>query len=77
MIEMTVTIKDSESTYKQKFLIYEPCLLSEDDVHIKECIDEALEAFGKAAESITLKLTLEVSDSVFFVPTIEELPGAA
>jgi len=46
MIELTVTIKGTTengdgSTYKQKFLLHEPCQLSTDDLAIKQCVQQA------------------------------------
>ncbi len=40
--ELTVTIKGSESTYKQKFLLYDVFEWTEDDPAIKACIEKAI-----------------------------------
>ncbi len=60
MFELTVIVKDSESRYKRDFIIYELCTISEDDPHIKECIDTTLKEFGKEPESIQIKINMEV-----------------
>jgi len=67
MIELSVTVKDSESRYKREFLVYEQCTLSEDDPHIKECIDITLKEFGKMADTIQIRISMEVTDAEFFL----------
>ena len=42
MNEITVTIKGEESTYKQKFLVYEDFCWNENDRVIKDCVEQAL-----------------------------------
>lgn len=41
MTELTVSIKGSEQTYKQKFMIYEPFTWAWDDPIIRQCVGEA------------------------------------
>jgi len=41
MTELTVTIKGSEQTYKQKFMLYEPFTWAFDDPTIRNCVQEA------------------------------------
>ena len=41
MTELTVTIKTSECTYKQKFLLYEQYQMTIMDPIVKQCVDEA------------------------------------
>ena len=41
MTELTVSIKGSEQTYKQKFMIYEPFTWAWDDPTIQNCVNEA------------------------------------
>jgi hypothetical protein len=40
--ELTVTVKGDESSYKQKFLIYDEMRWHEDDPVVKACVKEAL-----------------------------------
>lgn len=40
--EVSVTIKGEESTFKQKFLIYDEFAMNEKDPVIKACVDQAL-----------------------------------
>lgn len=42
MVELNITIKGEESSYKQKFLVYEEIVFKEDDPVIKKCLNEAL-----------------------------------
>jgi len=41
MTELTVSIKGSEQTYKQKFMIYETFKWSFDDPIVLECVETA------------------------------------
>lgn len=58
MSEITVILKDSERSYKQKFLIYETYVVSLDDETIKKCIEEAKQNF-KDPEDIKIKISME------------------
>lgn len=41
MTELTVTIKGSEQTYKQKFMLYDTFTWDYNDPTIKNCVQEA------------------------------------
>ena len=56
--ELTVTVKGEESTYKQKFLVYEEITWSEDDPVIKECVKEALSNAKIEPEDIKVRALL-------------------
>ena len=58
--ELTITIKDEEKTVKNKFLLYDPYILSDDDPIIKECIGKTLQDFNGEPCSIKLKATLSL-----------------
>lgn len=60
MSELTVIFKDSERTYRQKFLIYEPFCVTFDDPIIRKCILEAKENFQSEPEDIKIKIHLEI-----------------
>lgn len=60
MTELTVILKDSSRTYRQKFLIYEDYSASPEDAIIHMCIDEAKKSFGCEPESIEVKIHIEV-----------------
>lgn len=60
MTELTVILKDSDRTYKQKFLIYETYSMSEDDPVIRTCIEEAKKNFEDDPETIQIKVHLEI-----------------
>jgi hypothetical protein len=60
MNELTVILKDSDRTYRQKFLIYEQYTMSEDDPVIRMCIEEAKKNFEGEPESIQIKIHLEI-----------------
>ena len=60
MTELTVILKDSERTYRQKFLIYKNYSVSDDDPVILMCIEEAKKNFQGEAESVQVKIHLEM-----------------
>jgi len=60
MTELTVILKDSDRTYRQKFLIYEDYSPKEDDPVILNCIQEAKKNFDGNPESINIKIHLEI-----------------
>lgn len=56
--ELTITVKGEDSTYKQKFLIYEDIVLSETDDTVKDCIDQALACAKIEPDSISIRCLL-------------------
>jgi hypothetical protein len=60
MNELTVTLKDSDRTYRQKFLIYETYSVSDDDPVIRACIEEAKKNFEGEPENVQIKIHLEI-----------------
>lgn len=61
MTELTVILKDSDRTYRQKFLIYETYSTAHDDPVIHTCIEEAKKNFDGEPENIQIKIYLEIS----------------
>lgn len=53
--ELTVTIKGDESSYKQKFLVYDEMEWHEDDVVIRKCVEESLNNARIEPEKITVR----------------------
>ena len=60
MTELTVILKDSERTYRQKFLCYETYSTSFDDPIIILCIDQARKNFEGEPETIQIKIHMEI-----------------
>lgn len=60
MTELTVILKDSARTYRQKFLIYENYSPCEEDPVIRMCIEEAKKNFEGEPENIQIKIHLEI-----------------
>jgi len=60
MSELTVILKDSDRTYRQKFLIYEEYSVLETDSIIQRCIQEAKKSFEGEPEEITIKISIEI-----------------
>jgi hypothetical protein len=60
MTEITVILKDSDRTYRQKFLMYEDYYPKESDPQIQSCIRSSLKNFQGEPESIQIKIHLEI-----------------
>ena len=60
MNELTVVLKDSERTYRQKFLVYEAYSVSDSDPLIQKCIREAMENFQGEPENVQVKIHMEI-----------------
>jgi len=60
MAELTVILKDSERTYRHKFLVYETITASIHDPLIWKYIDEAKKNFEGEPEDIKIKIHLEI-----------------
>lgn len=60
MNELTVILKDSERTYRHKFMIYETYSLCDTDPIILDCIEEAKNNFEGEPESIQIKIHMEI-----------------
>lgn len=60
MTELTVILKDSDRTYRQKFLCYQAYSTSLEDPIIGECIKLAKKSFEGEPESIQVKIHMEI-----------------
>lgn len=60
MTELTVVIKDSERTYRKKYLNYSEFTVAENDPYILFCIEDAKKDFTGEPESVTIKITMEL-----------------
>jgi len=60
MSELTVILKDSDRTCRQKFLVYENYTVSADDPVIIACMQEAKKSFEGQPETIQIKIHLEI-----------------
>jgi len=60
MSELTVILKDSDRTYRQKFLVYATYCVSDTEPEILRCIEEAKKNFDGEPEEITIKIHLEI-----------------
>lgn len=60
MTELSVTIKGSESTFKQKFLLYDEFMWSENDPVIKDCIKQATDNSKIEPEDIKVRALLQI-----------------
>ena len=59
-IELTVILKDSERTYRHKFLIYDELCLKEDDPTILECIKEAQKHFNAEPDDVIVRTSMVI-----------------
>ena len=55
--EITVTLKDDERTYKEKFLVYEKVTFDRNCPILKACIEKAKQGFRGEPEDIIIKAT--------------------
>ncbi len=60
MNELTVILKDSDRTYRQKFIVYEPYHVIDNDPTILKCIEEAKKSFEGEPENVQIKIHLEI-----------------
>ena len=60
MRELSVTVKGIESSYKQKFLVYDQFCFDEEDPVIKDCIKEALSNAKIEPEDIKVRALMVV-----------------
>jgi hypothetical protein len=60
MTELTVILKDSDRTYRQKFLVYEDYSCDDENPVILRCIEEAKKNFDGEPEEIQIKIHLEI-----------------
>jgi hypothetical protein len=58
--EVTVILKDSEKTYRQKFLCYEAATLSPNDPVLVSYIEEAKATASFEPDDIRIKISMEV-----------------
>lgn len=58
--ELTVIIKNTESTYRQKFSLYDEYTMDPEDPIIQKCITDTQENFKGEAEDIQIKVVMVV-----------------
>lgn len=61
--ELSVTVKSNDKRMTTKHLIYDPCVVSDEDPIIKGAIDDAVREFGNVdgeVLDIKVKITLEI-----------------
>lgn len=58
--ELTVFLKGEESSYKQKFLIYDEIMMNPVDPIVDRCIREAKEKFRVKPAEIKIKVVMEL-----------------
>ena len=55
--EITVTLKDEERTYKEKFILYDLVMFTTDCPILKACVEKAKEGFKGNPDEILVKAT--------------------
>ncbi len=61
--ELSVTVKSDDKRMTTKHLIYEPCVVSEEDPIIKAAVEDAVKEFGNVdgdVLDIRVKISLEI-----------------
>lgn len=56
MSEITVILKDSERTLRQKFLAYDVITTDDNDPFVSECINNAKKNFNGDPEEISIRI---------------------
>lgn len=62
-VEVTITIKGTDSTYRQKFLCYDKITLEEGDHVIQDCIREAKESYKGIVEEVRVRTNMQWYDA--------------
>lgn len=60
MIEVTVVLKDSERSYRKKFLCYEIISVVPEDPTIRAYIEEAKKDFQGEPEDVDIKIKMSI-----------------
>ena len=58
--EMTVSLKGEESSFKQKFLIYDEIVMSPQHPVVERCIKEAMENFKLKPDIVKIRVNMEI-----------------
>jgi len=56
--EVTIILKDSERTFREKFLVYDEFCLHPDDPIIKNCVESARKNFSGEPEDIQMRILM-------------------
>ena len=59
-VELTVSLKGEDSTFKQKFLIFEDFKMRYDDDTIQDCIEQAQKNAKMEIEDIKVRAMIQV-----------------
>lgn len=59
-IELTVVVKDSESTLRQKFLCHDQEMIKVMQTYFGTYAKETIHAFAKEAEEVVIKISMAV-----------------
>lgn len=58
--EMTIIVKDDERSLRTKHLVYDRCMLDEDDPIIKAYVDSAIKDFNAEPTDVKVKILMQV-----------------
>ncbi len=58
--EITVTVKDSEKTLREKFLIYSAYTVHHDDPVIGSCVAKTIKSFNGEPDSVKIRINMEL-----------------
>lgn len=59
-VELTVSLKGEDSTYKKKFLLYDEFIMKYDDPTIIDCIKQAKDDARIEVDDIKIRTNLQV-----------------
>ena len=58
LVELTVVLKDSERTFKHKFLVYDELVMDPNAPVVQDCIQQARESFKSEPDDIVIKTSM-------------------
>lgn len=57
--EITITIKGEESTYREKFLVYDPITIEHGSPILKDLVFQAKESYKGEVEEIKIRISFQ------------------
>jgi hypothetical protein len=55
---LTVILKDSERTFRKKYLMYVPYTADLTDPEVKRCVDDSISEFDGEVDSVQVKIAI-------------------
>lgn len=59
-VELSITLKTEETSYRKKFLAYEPFAMDQSDPYIQACLKETLDDFKQKPEDCDINIKAKI-----------------